>query len=82
MTDLVWVKASGTHETPNAYHTDPECYLLRAANSAVEKPRSVINADLEECKVCAGVATPHRHTTDPQALRKRLLAADPAEVGR
>lgn len=81
MTETVWVKTSGTHETANAYHTDPDCHALARANAAVEKSRHVLPADLPECKLCAGTSEVHRSEFDPHETRDALLNGTPEEFG-
>lgn len=79
--ERVWVKTSANNATPTVYHTDPECRVLARTDTAVEKPRSVVRADLPECKYCAGEVAPTAPIGDPQATRKQLLRATPEDVG-
>ena len=77
----VWVKSSATHSTPAAYHTDRDCRMLAKARTVIERDRDDLPEDLGECKICADEATRNVLRGDPQATRRKLLAADPEEFG-
>lgn len=79
-TVLVVTKTGGS--LSDCYHTDPECQWLARTDSDCEKPLSVLPADIEQCKFCAGTAESSQHNPwDSKATRRQLEALSPEDVG-
>lgn len=62
------------------YHTDPDCRNLTRAQTITETRRPDVSADTPVCRICSGEYTPSSDG-DSHALRRKLEAMDPDELG-